>query len=461
MHNILVVSWSDLTHSQTQNGYFTDQGFVDEHAIQPGPGGTDYRWTFDRVTPDPLPGSTYSFKFYRNGILAFELDQDSEFPLVYDWHGESGDIERQEWVFEPCPNSPDGQAYLSVIATDVDGNKIAEKYPFDYTQGFHTFDVNGMFSSPLETLLLGGSSGISMVGYIVHAPKGFTAGNIEINELYHTVQGGFFEHSGGKFEISLQDGSNKGQIISPHWLVSMYGDAGYPIPVMFSGQVTLNCNFAPLPVCMPDSGDTITTDEYIAEQPIAYPPLGPDPVPPGPIEPVEPISPIEPVEPIVEPLPPEIVLPSQPVEPFSGCECEIYVGKQIGRLADGVALAGTSLQNVLTKILGTLKTIQKTQQQGNDLLAEGVDKVNESLENLTDDLMEELRYDFEALDYTLGDLKDCLRLDPCEPEYPDGQTITEVLKEFVEQYEPPLVEVQEGLVAVNQDSDRVYRSNLK
>ena len=140
-----------------------------------------------------------------------------------------------------------------------------------------------MFSSPLETLLLGGSSGISMVGYIVHAPKGFTAGHIEINELYHTVQGGFFEHSGGKFEISLHEGSNKGQIISPHWLVSLYGDAGYPIPVMFSGQVTLNCNFAPLPDCLPDSGDTVTTDEYIAEQPIAYPPLGPDPVPPGPL----------------------------------------------------------------------------------------------------------------------------------------------------------------------------------
>ena len=95
------------------------------------------------------------------------------------------------------------------------------------------------------------------------------------------------------------------------------------------------------------------------------------------------------------------------------------------------------------------------------MVGEGVDKINESLENLTDDLMDELRYDFEALDFTLGDIKDCLRLDPCEPEYPDGQTITEVLKEFVDQYEPPLVEVQEGLVAVNQDSDRVYRSNLK
>lgn len=360
-----------------------------------------------------------------------------------------------------CNNTPDGQAYLSVIATDVEGNKIAEKYPFDFTQGFHTFDVSSMFSSPLETLLLGGSSGISMVGYIVNAPKGFTSGNIEINELYNTVQGGFFEHSGGKFEISLQEGSNKGQIISPHWLVSLYGDAGYPIPVMFSGQVTLNCNFAPLPDCMPDSGDTVTTDEYIAEQPIAYPPLGPDPVPPGPIEPVEPISPIEPVEPIVEPLPPDIVLPPQPVEPSSGCECEIYVGKQISRVAKAVASTGTALQDVLTNILGTLKTIQKTQQQSNDLLAEGVDKLNESLENLTDDLMDEMRYDFEALDFTLGDIKDCLRLDPCEPEYPDGQTISEVFKEFVEQYEPPLVEVQEGLVAVNQDSDRVYRSNFK
>ena len=47
---------------------------------------------------------------------------------------------------------------------------------------------------------------------------------------------------------------------------------------MFTGQITLNCNFGPLPECLPDSGDTITTDEYIAEQPIAYPPLGPDPI---------------------------------------------------------------------------------------------------------------------------------------------------------------------------------------
>ena len=198
-----------------------------------------------------------------------------------------------------CNNIPDGQAYLSVIATDVEGNKIAEKYPFDFTQGFHSFDVSGMFSSPLETLLLGGSSGVSMVGYIVNAPKGFTSGEIQINELYHTVQGGFFEHTGGSYSIHLEQGSNKGQNIDPHWLVYLYGDAGYPIPVMFSGKINLNCNFAPLPDCLPDSSDETTSDEYIAEQPVSYPPVGPGPVPPGPIEPVEPIAPIEPVEPIV------------------------------------------------------------------------------------------------------------------------------------------------------------------
>lgn len=429
----------------------------------------EYDIGFDHVSPPYEGNSTFYYHLVRNTDrffqVIFELNGVSQ--VVFDSTMASVDF---SVTYHPGDNysrrvigcnQPDGQAFLSVIATDVEGNKIAQKYPFDFTQGFHVFDCSSMFSSPLEALLLGGSSGISMVGYIVHAPKGFTAGNIEINELYHTVQGGFFEHSGQKFEIPLQEGAYKGQIISPHWLVSLYDGAGYPIPVMFTGQVTLNCNFGPLPVCLGDGPDTITTDEYISEQPIVYPPIGPDPVPPGPVEPVEPISPIEPVEPIVEPLPPDILLPSQPVEPSTGCECEIYVGKQIARVATAVALTGTSLQKVLTNILGTLKTIQKTQQQNNDLLAEGVDKINESLENLADDLMDELRYDFEALDYTLGDIKDCLRLDPCEPEYPDGQTITEVLKEFVEQYEPPLVEVQEGLVAVNQDSDRVYRSNFK
>ena len=280
MANIIHKVHRDLTHNTSIDAYFTESAIDGTYPIAPGPGGANYRFEFSKVDPDPFPGSTFSFQFYLNGAKVFEFDQDSQFPLSYQWSGVDGDVERQVWSFEPCPNTPDGQAYLSVIATDVDGNKIAEKYPFDYTEGFHTFDVSSMFSSPLETLLLGGSSGISMVGYIVHAPKGFTAGNIEINELYHTVQGGFFEHSGGKYEISLQDGSNKGQIITPHWLVYLYGDAGYPVPVMFTGQVTLNCNFAPLPSCMPDSGDTSTTDEYIAEQPIAYPPLGPDPLPP-------------------------------------------------------------------------------------------------------------------------------------------------------------------------------------
>lgn len=355
----------------------------------------------------------------------------------------------------PCNNIPDGSAFISVIATDYDGNKIAVSKPFDYTQGIHQIDVSEMFSSPLESLILGGSSGVAMTGYIVNAPKGFTAGKVRISELFHTVQGGFFEQAGWEGEIDLAEGQNKGNIISPHHLIKINSDAGFPVPLIFTGKVNLNCSFASLPECLPDSGDETTPQEYIAEQPVVYPPIPQGPVPPLPVEPIVPIGPYPPVEPIVEPLPPDVLLPSQPVEP-AGCECEIYVGKQVSRIATAVALGSTALNKTLTSLLGSMKTLIKNVERTNLILEEGFSLIGVGLDDGLQEIVEEMRYDTELITSEFQKIEEKLRLDPCLPDYPDGQTVTEVLKEFVEQYEPPLVEVLESDIIVNGDGEKSY-----
>jgi len=44
----------------------------------------------------------------------------------------------------------------------------------------------------------------------------------------------------------------------------------------------------------------------------------------------------------------------------------------------------------------------------------------------------------------ISDIRDSLRLAPCEPDYPDGKTIAQIADEFVQKYEPVDVVVEES-----------------
>lgn len=362
--------------------------------------GAAYFQTLFTVKDSSAP---FRFQAYLDGVLSLEMEQDSV-PKALNWANHS----TFRNVLETCGNIPDGQALLACIVVDGDGQKVAAQKSFQFdTSGYLEFDFSELVPSTAGGIL----------GYIVRAGKGFTTGNLKISE--HWVGPfGSFPHIRNTYEIDLNEGDKKGTSIIPHWAVAL-GDNN--LPVYWLGKVSINGNFAPLPECLysvePDQGGEI--DDDILEEVV---------IPPGVEEPIVPEYP----EPPIKPNPHDpIIKPVIPVPPATGCECEIYVGLQIQRLAD-----------ILVDLHNDKMSFE---QEKMEYLGEHFELIEEELSSIAQWLNEEASALF--------------RLEPCEPEYPDGETITQVAKEFVENYEPPLVEVLENEVVVNSDVDKVYSRN--
>ena len=67
-------------------------------------------------------------------------------------------------------------------------------------------------------------------------------------------------------------------------------------------------------------------------------------------------------------------------------------------------------------------------------------KISTSVENLSSDV---------------SLIKDSLRLNPCEPDYPDGKTIAQIADDFEKHYYPATVEVLENDVVLDTGSDEL------
>ena len=68
-------------------------------------------------------------------------------------------------------------------------------------------------------------------------------------------------------------------------------------------------------------------------------------------------------------------------------------------------------------------------------------EIRQILESLRDDVKKGLIKENEAI---LESISDSLRLPPCEPDYPDGKTISQIADDFVQKYEPVDVVVEES-----------------
>jgi len=89
--------------------------------------------------------------------------------------------------------------------------------------------------------------------------------------------------------------------------------------------------------------------------------------------------------------------------------------------------------------------------------------IRNAMESLNSTIADNLQYIGDSIEYQgdlvqerLGDIIDRLegieeklKLDPCEPDFPEGETITQVVGRFVDEYQPGVVEVLENDVVIN------------
>jgi len=367
-------------------------------------GGSDYRTAYTgcavyaKINIFNVPDNLKSFQmtFTKPGMTAVsfsfsvsDLNTSTFTKLSDDFDLLSGTC---EFLFDgqanECTNIPDGQATISLVGIDENGQHVAEKKTFNYTSGAVELDFSGILPQ-----LAGG-----IYGYVIRAGKGFTAGTTTISEHWHSSFGSF-DHVRNTYQISVTEGQQQGNIIVPHWVYAIDSwIALVPLPVFFTGRVTLSNSYAELPACMSsvtpddDQDDTeLILDGWIAEQPIEYPhePVLPEP----PDEPEPPTSPIPPDDPEY-PYPPQP--PTPPTPPAEGCACEIYIGLQIENLITAlydinsirmqqqhahVVYLGDHLQNINQNLFDLFQWISTKQNFDMNDLIDKLDEIKESIDD--------------------------------------------------------------------------------
>jgi len=302
-----------------------------------------------------------------------------------------------------CDNVPDGLGLFGLIGVDVNGQRVAETKSINWMQVTHSFDFSGVIQQC--------EGGIQ--GYLIRAPKGFTAGSVVIDE-YWTTPGGLFSYVRNTFTISLSEFQKQGQNLTPHWAVGVNTEITIPVPVVFSGIVNVTCSFAALPECMdevsPDENGETAFEEAIEEIEVEEPEGEPGIYPP------------------VEPEQPDVIEPPEPPEtPESGCECDIYLAQVYLEIGN--------------KIVECFNALNKTIHENSVYIGDAVE------------------YNAELVSGGLQMLEEKLKLPACEPEFPEGETITQVVDRFVGEYQPGVVEVLESEVVVNGDDVYSRRKN--
>lgn len=289
--------------------------------------------------------------------------------------------------------------------------------------------------------------------YRLTCPKGFAGETITLTEQWHLDSDVGILTDPVIRTVTTTKGAKYVDIPTGDWLNRIDMFAMVPYPAFFSGKVNIGRVGPEYGACADDLGPD-------PGGPPKPPPTEPPPTEPPP----EPTGGDEPLE-IDEPLPPqpETPLPPEPrpPEPQTGCECEIYQAKMIlsgfeqvrnalilqgnkidARMADSDrVLFGrfTSMEKVLYQQLSETNRLlyQLSNWFGNNFFAE-FKQLRESVAQVSDDIT---------------DIRDSLRLAPCEPDYPEGKTITQIADDFERHYYPATVEVLENDVVLDTGSD--------
>lgn len=291
-----------------------------------------------------------------------------------------------------------------------------------------------------------------LYSYRLTCPKRFESGDLTLTEKYAEPITGILGDPVQR-QLSLLRGQKYVDKEVSDYLYRTDIVVVAPVLFGFTGEIVLDLATAAYGKCNEENS------------PAPSEPLKPPITQPPPTEPPEePEGGDEPVE-IDEPLPPdpETPLPPEPrpPEPQNGCECEIYQAKMMlsgfEKVRNALVLQGNKIDARLADsdrvIFGRLTSLERVLYQqlsetnrllyqisnwfGNVFFSE-VRSIKESVQSMSDDL---------------SDIRDSLRLTPCEPDYPQGKTITQIADDFEKYYYPATVEVLENDVVLDTGPD--------
>ena len=292
------------------------------------------------------------------------------------------------------------------------------------------------------------SSGVTSVTLSNFDPSLLTAGRIQIfNGMSGTltVKAGI-GILGSDFgaNVTLFSGS-----VSGHYQDFLFDDGNLPFGYSWNGKITFEIlNYDTLGDCADDSVDDTPDDNPIDVVD------GGEPQPPGGSGPGTVTQPGG-TNTIIK------VIVIKPSPPDNGCECEKY-------LADALYYNFDSLGNRLIDLTNSFdfrlseqnSLIHSLFSDHNRILFEQFSESNRLSYELSLFLAKKfypqllkISAAVDSLSSDVSSIKDSLRLQPCEPDYPDGKTIAQIADDFEGHYYPATVEVLENDVVLDTGPD--------
>ena len=292
------------------------------------------------------------------------------------------------------------------------------------------------------------SSGVTSVTLSNFDPSLLTAGRIQIfNGMSGTltVKAGI-GILGSDFgaNVTLFSGS-----VSGHYQDFLFDDGNLPFGYSWNGKITFEIlNYDTLGDCADDSVDDTPDDNPIDVVD------GGEPQPPGGSGPGTVTQPGG-TNTIIK------VIVIKPSPPDNGCECEKY-------LADALYYNFDSLGNRLIDLTNSFdfrlseqnSLIHSLFSDHNRILFEQFSESNRLSYELSLFLAKKfypqllkISAAVDSLSSDVSSIKDSLRLQPCEPDYPDGKTIAQIADDFERHYYPATVEVLENDVVLDTGPD--------
>lgn len=251
--------------------------------------------------------------------------------------------------------------------------------------------------------------------------------------------------------------------VSGHYQDFLFDDGNLSFGYSFNGKITFEIlNYDTLGDCADDAIDNTPHDGPIDVVD------GGEPQPPGGSGPGT-VTPPGGTNTIIK------VIVIKPSPPDNGCECEKY-------LADALYYNFDSLGNRLIDFTNSFDSrlseqnslIHSLFSDHNRILFEQFSesnrlsyelslffakkfypqllKISSSIEALSSDVSI-IKDSTQSMSDYLSDIRDSLRLAPCEPDYPEGKTITQIADDFEKHYYPATVEVLESDVVLDTGSD--------
>lgn len=343
-----------------------------------------------------------------------------------------------EGVCVPCEKIVDGKGIVTLWGVNSDGTILSDGLSVDI------------------------SSGVSSVNLSNFSPGLLTAGRIQIfNGMSGTltVKAGI-GILGSDFgaNVTLFSGA-----VSGHYQDFLFDAGNLPFGYSFNGKVTFEIlNYDTLGDCADDIIDN-TPDDVPIDLVDGGEPESPSGSGPGTVTAPSGSNTIIKVI-VIKPTPPE-----------TGCDCEKYLvdalysgfdslGNRLVELTNSFDLRLSEQNSLIHSFLSDQNRILFEQLSESNRLSYELSlffarkfypqllKMTSSLESLSSDVS--LIKDFiESISDDLSDIRDSLRLEPCEPDYPDGKTIAEIADDFEKHYYPATVEVLESDVVLDTGFD--------